>query len=92
MPSSRPPNPSVIILPVRFTVPKSESCMLSAPDAAQPPLLLNSSRRSSLTHTSPDLTEPEMLRTPIIIVFTSPSEGLPMMLTLLLGLSLSYSE
>ena len=59
--------------------------MFSAPDAAQPPVLTTSIRRSSFTHTSPDLMVPDRLRTPIIIVFTSPSDGLPIMLTLLLG-------
>ena len=59
--------------------------MFIVPEAAQPPSLLVSSRRSSLTHTSPDFTSLEMLRTPIIITFTSPRVGLPMILTLLAG-------
>ena len=91
-PSSRPPNPSVVMRPVRFNVPKSDSCTLRAPDAAHPPLLFDSSSRSSFTQTSPDFAAAERFLTPMSMVFTSPMDGFPMMEMRLLGRSESYSE
>ena len=85
MPSSRPPKPAVMILPVMLREPTSDNCTLSAPLAAHPPLLLKSIRRNSLTHTSPDFCSLERLRIPIIMVFTSPNVGLPKILTVLVG-------
>ena len=46
----------------------------------------------SLVHTSTCCTVRELLRTPIMMVRTSPRLGLPTMLTLLAGLLGSYSE
>ena len=60
--------------------------------AAQPPSSLKSVRRNSFTQTSPLLISFELLRTPIMMVFTSDKEGLPTTVILLSGASGSYSE
>ena len=76
-------------LPCRLSVPKSESWTLRLALAAHPPELSVSNNLNSFTHTSPLFKSAELLRTPIIMVFTSPSVGLPNMETLLLGWSVS---
>ena len=78
--------------PDRLSEATSENWMFSVPWAAQPPLLENSCKRSSLAHTSTLRTERELLRTPIMMVRTSPSDGLPITLTLFFWSEGSYSE
>ena len=56
------------------------------------PVLLHSFSRSSFTQTSPLFTSPELLRTPMTIVFPSPSVGLPITEMRFLGWSGSYAE
>ena len=89
--SSSPPNPAVSTLPCAASDAMSESLMFRLPCAAQPLLLLKPRRRISLTHTIADLLPALLLRTPIISTLIWPSDGLPTMLILFLGVSSSYS-
>ena len=93
------PNPGVLILPERFTEPKSARRVDILPLAAQPPSSLKSLKRNSLTHISPDFGIPSSglvlfcllgLRIPIIIVTTLLKFGFP--LTDILSLFSLYTE
>ena len=90
--SSNPPKPLVSMCPLKLTVAKSESWTLSWLCAAHPPWLEKSCKRNSFAHTSTLRGARELLRTPIIMVRTSPNDGLPCTLTLFLGRWGSYSE
>ena len=90
---SNAPNPAVSTRPATFTVPKSERATFMLAFAAQPPLSLKSVNRNSFTHTSPLFTIPveEVLRTPIMITFTSAKLGFPTIRIALSELSGSVS-
>ncbi|EJX00817.1 hypothetical protein EVA_11079 [gut metagenome] len=60
--------------------------------AAHPPFSSKSVMRNSLTQTSPLLISFDLLRTPIIITFTSAKLGFPMILIVFSSLFLSLLE
>ena len=86
-----PPKPAVSTLPCAAKEPMSLSLMFRLPCAAHPLLLLKPMRRISFTHTVADFELALLLRTPIIITFIWPTDGLPTTLILFFGVSSSYS-
>ncbi len=72
----------VLKLPLIVTLPRSASCKSTRATPAAPPRLLSPLRRSSLNHTSAQISSsfPLLLRRPNTIPFTNPRVGLPLIL------------
>src|SRR5690606_41647186 len=83
--SSDLPKPTVSFLPETVNDPISDNARLTFPCTAQPPFSSNSLNRSSFAHTSEDLALTELFLTPIIITFTSASDGFPTTVNLFSG-------